>query len=66
MAYVLRLSAGLSLTVSCGIPVVGALLFASMASPFLLFAEKIFMAGTFVCTMKFQADNFEEERFATL
>ena len=65
-------TAGPRLTVAWGMAAAGAgaLLFASAGSPSLLFAGRILMgagvAGAFVCTMKFLADNFEGERFATL
>ncbi|HRX27023.1 MAG TPA: MFS transporter, partial [Aminivibrio sp.] len=65
-------TAGPRLTAAWGMAAAGAgaLLFASAGSPFLLFAGRILMgagvAGAFVCTMKFLADNFEGERFATL
>lgn len=65
-------TAGPRLTVAWGMAAAGAgaLLFASAGNPSLLFAGRILMgagvAGAFICTMKFLADNFEGERFATL
>ena len=63
---------GVRSTVACGMALAGAgsLLFASARSLPALFLGRALMgvgvAGIFVCAMKFLAENFERERFATL